>query len=103
MKTAGEPVVYIHLPCVGLQETIPLNPTVKALFNPPLCAGVTGKFTWKIPGKLDHDCHLRKVNEFLRMMKPNFDELPNNQKNSLRSFLYMYSGIFGSTNVQVSC
>ncbi|KAI8441834.1 hypothetical protein MSG28_005520 [Choristoneura fumiferana] len=101
VKTAGEPVVYIHLPCVGLQETIPLNPTVKALFNPPLCAGVTGKFTWKIPGKLDHDCHLRKVNEFLHMMKPNFDELPSNQKNSLRSFLYMYSGIFGSTNVQI--
>lgn len=101
VKTVGEPAVYIHLPCVGLQETIPLNPTVKALFNPQLCHGVTGKFSWKIPGHLDHDNHLRKVNEFLHKIKPNFDELPNNQKNSLRSFLYMFSGIFGSTNLQV--
>lgn len=35
------------------------------------------------------------------MIKPNFDSLQSNQKNSLRSFLYVFSGIFGSTKLPV--
>ncbi|KAJ8711255.1 hypothetical protein PYW07_008497 [Mythimna separata] len=96
-----EPMIRIHLPCVCLEETLPLEPTVKSLFHPKLAPGITGKFSWRLPDKLDHDNHLRRVDEFLHLIKPNFDALQNNQKNSLRSFLYVYSGIFGSTNLPV--
>lgn len=50
---------------------------------------------------LDHDTHLKKVEVFLHQIRPDFDALQNNQKNSLRSFLYVFSGIFGSTNLPV--
>ncbi|XP_053616862.1 mevalonate kinase [Plodia interpunctella] len=101
VNTIGEPAVHIHLPCVGLQEDIPLTPTIQSLFNPQLSPSVSGKFSWRLPDKLDHDTHLKKVEEFLHKIRPNFDSLPNNQKNSLRSFLYVFSGIFGSTKLQV--
>ncbi|KAJ0173318.1 hypothetical protein K1T71_011494 [Dendrolimus kikuchii] len=101
VNTINEPAVRIHLPCVDLQETIPLEPTIKSLFNPKLAPGITGKFSWRLPDKIDHEYHLRKVDEFLHLIKPNFDTLPNNQKNSLRSFLYVFSGIFGSTYLPV--
>ncbi|XP_049879526.1 mevalonate kinase isoform X2 [Pectinophora gossypiella] len=101
VNTASEPAVHIHLPCVELQENIPLAPTVKSLFHPKLAPGIAGKFHWKLPDKLDHDAHLLKVDEFLHIIKPNFDNLQSNQKNSLRSFLYVFSGIFGSTNLPV--
>ncbi|XP_030040227.2 mevalonate kinase [Manduca sexta] len=96
-----EPAVHIHLPCVDLQEVIPLEPTVKSLFNPKLAPGITGKFSWRLPDKIDHEYHLRRVDEFLHLIKPNFDSLQSNQKNSLRSFLYVFSGIFGSTHLPV--
>ncbi|CAG9791273.1 unnamed protein product [Diatraea saccharalis] len=89
------------MPTVDLQETIPLTPTMKALFCPRLLQEISGKFSWRLPDKLDHDQHLRRVDEFLHLIKPNFDVLPTNQKNSLRSFLYLFSGIIGSTNVMV--
>ncbi|XP_028028367.1 mevalonate kinase [Bombyx mandarina] len=101
VNTPHEPAVHIHLPCVDLQETIPLEPTVKSLFHPKLAPGITGKFSWRLPHKIDHDYHLRRVEEYLHLIKPNFDSLPNNQKNSLRSFLYVFSGIFGSTYLPV--
>ncbi|XP_028170346.1 mevalonate kinase [Ostrinia furnacalis] len=101
INTVKDPAVYIHMPSVDLQEVIPLAPTVKALFCPRLLPGITGKFSWRLPDKLDHDLHLKRVEEFLHIIKPNFDTLPSNQKNSLRSFLYMFSGIFGSTNMPV--
>lgn len=96
-----EPTIRIHLPCVGLEETLPLGLTVNSLFQPKLASGITGKFSWKMPDKLDHENHLRRVDEFLHIIKPNFDSLQNNQKNSLRSFLYVFSGIFGSTSLPV--
>lgn len=101
VNTLAEPAVRIHLPCVDLHETIPLQPTIKSLFNPRLAPGITGKFSWRLPDKIDHEYHLRKVDDFLHAIKPNFDALPNNQKNSLRSFLYVFSGIFGSTYLPV--
>ncbi|GBP62935.1 Mevalonate kinase [Eumeta japonica] len=101
VPTRNKPAVYIHLPCVDLQETLPLEPVVSKLFKPPLAPGITGKFSWHLPDKLDHDTHLGKVDELLHEIKPNFDILPNNQKNSLRSFLYVFSGIFGSTNLAI--
>lgn len=91
----------IHLPCVDLQDTILLEPILKALFHPKLAPGITGKFSWRMPDKLDHEYHLRRVNEFLEIIKPNFQNLPTNQQNSLRSFLYVFSGIFGSTSLPV--
>lgn len=101
MNTSHDHAVHIHLPCVDLQDVIPLEPTIKALFSPKLAPGITGKFSWRIPSKLDHEYHLRRVEDFLHIIKPNFDNLPNNQKNSLRSFLYIFSGIFGSTYLPV--
>ncbi|CAH0402876.1 unnamed protein product [Chilo suppressalis] len=101
VNSIKEPAVYIHMPSVELQETIPLTPTIKALFCPRLLQDISGKFSWKMPDKLDHDQHLRRVEEFLHIIKPNFDVLPSNQKNSLRVFLYMFSGIFGSTDIRV--
>ncbi|XP_059054838.1 uncharacterized protein LOC131848895 [Achroia grisella] len=97
----GDPTVNIHLPCVDLQETLPLKPMVQALFNPQLSPNITGKFSWRLPDKLNHDKHLRKVEDLLHIIKPNFDTLQNNQKNSLRSFLYLFSGIYGSTHLPV--
>lgn len=96
-----EPTIRIHLPCVGLEETLPLEPTVRILFHPKLEPGITGKFSWRLPDKIDHESHLRRVDEFLHQIRPNFDALQNNQKNSLRSFLYVFSGIFGSTTLPV--
>lgn len=84
-----------------LQECIPLDPIIHHLFKPQLIPGVTGNFCWKLPDLLDHETHLKKIEEFLHKMKPNFDSMQNNQKNSLRSFLYVYAGIFGSKNMQV--
>ncbi|KAI5634200.1 mevalonate kinase [Phthorimaea operculella] len=101
INASNEAAVRIHLPCVELQEMVPLEPIVKNLFHPQLAPGLSGKFHWRLPDKLDHDTHLRRVDEFLHIMKPNFDSLQNNQKNSLRSFLYVFSGIFGSTNLPV--
>lgn len=101
VNSAKEPAVYIHMPSVDLQETLPLAPTVKALFCPRLLPDISGKFSWRLPDKLDHDHHLRRVDEFLHLIKPNFDVLPTNQKNSLRGFLYLFSAIIGSTSLVV--
>lgn len=86
---------------MDLQDSIPLEPIIKSLFKPPLISGVTGKFSWKLPELLDHEFHLKKIEELLHRIKPNFDSLQSNQKNSLRSFLYVFSGIFGTVNVNV--
>lgn len=101
MIPANEPQVQIHLPCVDLEDTIPLEPVVQALFKPQLVQSVTGTFCYKLPHLLDHDLHLEKVEELLHRIKPNFDSLQSNQKNSLRSFLYVFSGIFGCKNYSV--
>lgn len=101
IHTQAEPTVRIHLPCVDLQDTILLEPILKTLFHPKLAPGITGKFNWRMPDKIDHEYHLRRVNEFLEITKPNFKNLPTNQQNSLRSFLYVFSGIFGSTSLSV--
>lgn len=101
VNTSAEAAVRIHLPCVELQDTIPLEPILNSLFNPKLANGITGKFSWRLPERLDHEHHLKRVDEFLHIIKPNFDALPNNQKNALRSFLYVFSGIFGSTSLPV--
>lgn len=96
-----EPVVRIHLPSVDLQETIPLDAIIQDLFKPSLTPGVSGTFCWKLPNLLDHETHVRKIEEFLHKIKPNFDGMMSNQKNSLRSFLYVFAGIFGSKNLNV--
>ncbi|KAG7303238.1 hypothetical protein JYU34_011705 [Plutella xylostella] len=101
VATLEEPTVHIQLPCVSLLETLPLRAIVEHLFHPTLIHGVTGKFSWRLPEMLDHDTHLKKVEVFLHQIRPDFDGLQNNQKNSLRSFLYVFSGIFGSTNLPV--
>ncbi|KAL4715292.1 hypothetical protein ACJJTC_010862, partial [Scirpophaga incertulas] len=96
-----EPAIYIHMPSVELQEIVPLAPVVQALFCPRLLPDISGKFSWRLPDKLDHGYHLRKVDDFLHQQKPDFDSLKSNQKNSLRGFLYLFAGIIGSTNLAV--
>ncbi|XP_072939505.1 mevalonate kinase [Epargyreus clarus] len=93
-------IVNVDLPAVDLQETIELQPITDKLFDPPFLPGTT-EFPWMEPGNLDHEKHFGAVEKFLHETRPDFDSLQSNRQNSLRCFLYAFSGIFGSTKLPV--
>ncbi|XP_045453940.1 mevalonate kinase-like [Melitaea cinxia] len=85
--------VHIDLPCVHLKCILSLDEIRKNLFEP------FDSRTWREPKALDHEYHLRKVDNFFQIAISKLGKLNSVQTNAIRCFLYILSGIFGGTNI----
>ncbi|CAH2052641.1 unnamed protein product, partial [Iphiclides podalirius] len=94
LPPTDDPKIHVEFPNVGLHEKLSL----KAVFDLFSITSGDNPQDWTRPEELDHDVHLRKVDEALRKVRPAFDDLPSNQKSSLRGFLYAFGGIFASSS-----
>lgn len=57
-------------------------------------------FNLENPEKIDHDLHLKNIEGFLSG-SGNYDTLNKVQKNSLVSFLYLFTAMFSSLNLKL--
>ncbi|OWR55101.1 mevalonate kinase [Danaus plexippus plexippus] len=93
VKAINEPSINIIFLSLGLNESIPLKKVVDYFFEPPFSK------SWKNHIEVDHASHLAKVDLFWNTIKPNFEKFSEVQKQSLRSFLYLFSKIFAHTDL----
>lgn len=63
---------------------------------------VSSDEAWRQPSQLDHEKHLKIVDEVLRALKANLDDTPSSQKSSLRGLLYAFGGIFVRSGLKMA-
>lgn len=78
----------MHLKCI-----LSLDEIKKNLFEP------SDSQTWREPKALDHEHHIKKVDEFFESAISKLGKLNSVQTNAIRCFLYILSGIFGGTDI----
>ncbi|CAK1590005.1 unnamed protein product [Parnassius mnemosyne] len=98
LAPTDNPKIHVHFPNVGLDDTLALKPVIEQLFT----TSISRKCSWNEPTRIDHESHLKKVDGVLHMIRPGFDDLQSNQKNSLRCLLYAFGGIFGNSGLNIS-
>ncbi|KPI99015.1 Mevalonate kinase [Papilio xuthus] len=87
-EPTGCPVVHVIFPNIDLDELLPLKPIAEIFPGEPV--------------RVDHEDYINKINNLLCRIRPNFEELKDTQKNSLRALLYALIGIFGTTNLDIT-
>ncbi|XP_044762890.1 mevalonate kinase-like isoform X2 [Coccinella septempunctata] len=99
-NTDDASVIEVHFPDINLHYSFDFKEIQNLLDKPLPVNPDISHFNLEHPERLDHDLHLKNVEGFLSGTE-GYHNLSKLKKNSLVSFLYLFTAMFTSLNVSI--